>query len=232
MQTEGAERQRRAVVTGGSSGIGEAIVERLLDEGWQVLCLSRTKPRSESADLHFMPVDLLDATAFRAVLAAIGPVDVIIHSAGMLRVGGHREMSLEDGETMWRLHLDCAARMVQTLAPSMPDGGRIVLIGSRVAAGVAGRSLYAASKAALNGFARSVAAGLVSRGITVNVVAPGATDTPMLNDPSRSGEAPRLPPIGRFVKPAEVAGLVAFLLSDDAACITGQNIVVCGGASL
>ena len=114
----------------------------------------------------------------------------------------------------------------------MPSGGRVILIGSRVASGAAGRSQYAASKAALLGLARSWAAELAPRGITVNVVAPGATDTPMLNDPARGSVPPRLPPIGRFVQPAEVAALVAFLLGEEAAAITGQQIVICGGASL
>lgn len=73
---------------------------------------------------------------------------------------------------------------------------------------------------------------MAPRGVTVNVVTPGATDTPMLTDPGRAGLKPKLPPIGRFVKPEEVAALTAFLLSDLAASITGQRIFVCGGASL
>jgi NAD(P)-dependent dehydrogenase (short-subunit alcohol dehydrogenase family) len=82
------------------------------------------------------------------------------------------------------------------------------------------------------GLARSWAIELAPRGVTVNVVAPGATDTPMLRDPQRARLQPKLPPIGRFVKPEEVAALTAFLLSDAAASITGQRIFVCGGASL
>ena len=73
---------------------------------------------------------------------------------------------------------------------------------------------------------------LAGRGITVNVVAPAATDTPMLQDAGRGGVSPRVPPIGRFVRPEEVAALTAFLLSDEAAAITGQQLVICGGASL
>jgi NAD(P)-dependent dehydrogenase (short-subunit alcohol dehydrogenase family) len=122
--------------------------------------------------------------------------------------------------------------MADAIVPAMASGGRIILIGSRVAAGAAQRSQYAATKSALIGLARSWAIELAPRGITVNVVAPGATETPMLLDPQRVGVAPRLPPIGRFIKPEEVAALTAFLLSEQAGAITGQQIVVCGGASL
>ena len=149
---------RRALVTGASSGIGRAIAGELLDRGWSVLCLSRTRPDITHPAMTFIPVDLLDPAALEAVLRDVGAVDALVHSAGVLKVGRHDAMSLDDGETMWRLHIDCAARVVKHLAPSMPDGGRVVLIGSRVAAGAAGRSLYAASKAALISFARSVAA--------------------------------------------------------------------------
>lgn len=133
---------------------------------------------------------------------------------------------------MWRLHVEAAALLADALAPRMTEGGRIVLIGSRTAAGSAGRSQYAATKAAVVGLARSWAIELAPRGITVNVVAPGATETPMLRDLARAGVTPRLPPTGRFVQPGEVAALTAFLLSDAAPSITGQQIVVCGCASL
>ena len=79
---------------------------------------------------------------------------------------------------------------------------------------------------------RSIAAELAPRGITVNIVAPGATDTPMLRDPKRASVAPKLPPIGRMIQPEEVAATVAFLLSPMAGAITGQTIIICGGASL
>jgi NAD(P)-dependent dehydrogenase (short-subunit alcohol dehydrogenase family) len=98
--------------------------------------------------------------------------------------------------------------------------------------GLAGRSQYAASKAALVSLARSWAAEVVAQGVTVNVVSPAATDTPMLADPARATSAPRLPPMGRLIQPQEVAALVAYLLRPEAAAITGQDIAICGGASL
>lgn len=223
---------RTALVTGASSGIGSAVVRRLLDTGWRVHGLSRTRGEIDHPDFRFVRGDLMDEASLAAALDGLEPPDAVVHAAGVLRVGTVGELGREDGRTMWRLHLDAAAQIIDRLAPAMPDGGRIVLIGSRTAAGSAGRGLYAASKSAVVGLARSAALELAPRGITVNVVAPGATDTPMLRDPARSGVTPRLPPIGRFVRPEEVAGLVAFLLSDEAGSITGQQILVCGGASL
>jgi NAD(P)-dependent dehydrogenase (short-subunit alcohol dehydrogenase family) len=218
-----------ALVTGASSGIGAAIARQLKAAGWQVSGLCRSIPPEGVAHV---PADLSDADTTRATLVGLGRFDAVIHAAGLLRVGRHDALSLGDGARMWRLHVEVAAELIQALAPRMPDGGRIVLIGSRVAMGAPGRSLYAASKSALTGLARSVAAELAPRRITVNIVAPGATETPMLLDPAREGEPPRTPPMGRFIAPSEVAGTVAFLLSPAAASITGQQIVICGGGSL
>lgn len=220
-----------AVVTGASLGIGAAVVARLLRDRWAVTGVSRAAPAIEAPGFTHLGLDPLDAGALRAGLAGLRPT-ALVHAAGMLRVGRLGELDLRAGEAMWRLHVDAAALLADALMPSMDAGGRVVLIGSRVAAGAAGRSQYAATKAALVGLARSWAIEAAPRGITVTVVAPGATDTPMLRDPTRQGSPPRLPPIGRFVRPEEVAALTAFLLSPDAGAITGQHLIVCGGASL
>lgn len=222
----------RALVTGVSSGIGAAIAARLLDDGWEVVGLSRTTPAIDHPALRFVPVDLMDHEALAVALAGVPPVTALVHAAGILRVGRLGELAAEDARAMWRLHVEVSTQLVEHAVPAMAEGGRVVLIGSRTSDGSAGRSQYAAGKAALLGLARSWAIELAPRRITVNVVAPGATDTPMLADPARAGVRPKLPPIGRFVKPEEVAALTAFLLSDAAASITGQRIVVCGGASL
>jgi NAD(P)-dependent dehydrogenase (short-subunit alcohol dehydrogenase family) len=226
------EAGRRAVVTGASSGIGKAIAERLLGDGWTVTGVSRSKPSISHAHFSFVPVDLAAGDATAAALSALAPARALVHAAGLLRVGRIGDEKPADGALMWRTHVDAAVRLVERLVPAMSDGGRVVLIGSRVASGAAGRAQYAATKAALTGLARSWAIELAPRGITVNIVAPGATDTAMLTDPARSGVTPKLPPIGRYVRPEEVAALAAFLLSDDAASITGQQITICGGASL
>ena len=111
-------------------------------------------------------------------------------------------------------------------------GAGVLRIGCRVAQGKAGRSQYAATKSALLGLARSSAAELIGAGVTVNLVSPAATQTAMLDDPARRSEPPLLPPLGRLIRPQEIAALVGFLLSEPAAAITGQDIQICGGASL
>jgi NAD(P)-dependent dehydrogenase (short-subunit alcohol dehydrogenase family) len=223
---------KHAVITGASSGIGRAVVTRLLGEGWRVTGLSRTEPREDSERFRWSHADLTDLDALGAVLDPIADVDAIVHAAGLQRSAPLGQLSPADGAAMWRVHVEAASYLVNALLPVMHPGGRIVLIGSRTAAGAAGKSQYAASKAALVGMSRSWAMELAPRAITVNVVAPGPTDTPMLRDPARRSTPPQQPPLGRFVRPDEVAGLTAFLLGPDAALITGQQLVMCGGVSL
>jgi 3-oxoacyl-[acyl-carrier protein] reductase len=223
--------ERHAIVTGASSGIGAAIVARLLREGWRVTGLSRTDPGLADGRYTHRAVDLLDANALPAAVAGLNP-SAFVHAAGLMRGGVVGALDAEAGRTLWRLHVDAASVLADMLVPRMPDGGRMVLLGSRTAAGAAGRSQYAATKAALVAMARSWAIELAPRGITVNVVAPAATDTPMLRDPARSAVAPKLPPIGRYISPEEVAALTAFLLGPEAGAITGQQLLLCGGSSL
>lgn len=223
--------KRHALVTGASSGMGAAIVQRLLRDGWRVTGISRRPVTFDHPAFDHLPLDLNDVDTIASAVAAIAPT-ALVHAAGMLKVGPLGSLSHDDGAAMWRLHVDVAERLADALVPRLPQGGRIVFIGSRTASGAAGRGQYAATKAALVALARSWASELAPRGITINVVAPAATETPMLNDTTRANVAPKLPPIGRFIQPDEVAAAVAFLLSEDAAAITGQQLVICGGSSL
>lgn len=226
-----------ALVTGSSSGIGQAIARHLLDQGWHVSGWDLSPPTLVHE--HFVPVrvDLMDPQAIAQALQALPaqpPLSALVHAAGWMRTAPLAELDLQAGEAMWRLHVQSATQLAQALMPGMRQRrqGRVVLIGSRVAQGMAGRSQYAAVKAALIAMARSWATEVAAEGVTVNVVSPAATQTAMLSDPARAGSAPRLPPIGRYIAPAEVAALVAFVLSPQAAAITGQDLQICGGSSL
>lgn len=225
---------RHVVVTGSSAGIGRAIAQSLLDAGWRVSGLDLAAPTIEHAAFEPVAVNLSDAGELARVASRLRDAGALVHAAGVLRVGRLEQLDADDGALMWRLHVDAATRLCQVLVPAMAarGDGRVVFIGSRVAQGMPGRGQYAATKAALIALARSWAAEVAPHGVTLNVVSPAATATGMLNDPARAASAPRLPPIGRLIEPAEIAALVNFLLSPSAAAITGQDIAICGGASL
>lgn len=229
-----SQENRRALVTGTSSGIGLAIAQALLDQGWQVSGLDLAPPQLVHPAFAATTVDLCDAAATQQAVRAAGAVQALVHAAGVLRVGRLGALSDEDSALMWRLHVDAATRLANLVVPAMAQAGagRVVLIGSRVSGGMPGRSQYAATKAALVALARSWAAETAASGVTVNVISPAATETAMLADPARAGTPPKLPPLGRLIRPREIAALTSFLLSADAAAITGQDIQICGGASL
>ncbi len=223
---------KTAVVTGASSGIGAAVVHRLLAGGWHVTGMSRRAPEFADPGFTWVEADLADFPRIDEQATSLGAVDAVVHAAGLQHSAPLGELNPAHTLQMWRIHVGSAEVLVNALAPRLRDGARVVLVGSRTMTGVAGKSQYAATKSALTGLARSWAAELVDRRITVNVVAPGPTDTPMLADPARGRTPPTLPPFGRFIEPQEVAGLIGFLLGPAGGNITGQTIVQCAGASL
>ena len=228
------EGSRQALVTGSSSGIGLAIANALLYEGWRVIGLDVAAPSITHDQFQSVALDLTDGAAVTKAALALADVDAFVHAAGVLRVGNVGVLDHAGGELMWRIHVDAATRLADVLIPKMTatGKGRVVFIGSRIAGGMPGRGQYAGTKAALIALAKSWAAEVAPHGVTVNVVSPAATATAMLNDPNRVSATPKLPPIGRLIQPEEVAALVCFLLSPQAAPITGQDIQICGGSSL
>ncbi|MGJ3263297.1 MAG: SDR family NAD(P)-dependent oxidoreductase, partial [Salinarimonas sp.] len=224
-------RHKHALVTGAASGIGEAIASRLIRDGWRVTGLDRDAPRGSDPRSRTILVDLTDALAFDAVLDALAregdPPTAIVHAAGLMRSDAAAGSDDPPGLELWSVHVAAAQRLVERFAEDLPNGrGRILVLSSRAGDGRAGRALYAASKAAVTGFVRSWAAALVSRGVTVNAIAPATVDTPMLRDPARA-DAPIAPlPIGRIIQPDEIAALAALLLSVDGGAITGQTLTV------
>jgi 3-oxoacyl-[acyl-carrier protein] reductase len=235
---------RTALVTGSASGIGLAIAEQLASEGWLVIGWDKASSTSPSVTpgLHHQRVDLSDPMQISEALVTLKKAKhapmALIHAAGFMSAGPLSDMANRKrqakAQTMWQVHVHAVSQMVAALLPAMQKKkcGRVVLIGSRVANGMPMRSQYAASKAALISLSRSWAAEVIGDGVTVNVLSPAATQTQMLSSPSRRQVAPKLPPLGRFIQPQEIAATVSFLLSDHAQAITGQNLKICGGASL
>lgn len=220
-----------AVVTGSRSGIGRAIARWLSQDGWSVIGVDLAEDEDPGHLADQIVVDLSEPAAVERAVANLAPVQALVHAAGFMRTGALGALNPADGDAMWAVHVRALTILAKGLTPSMTNGGRLLAIGSRTSAGAAGKSQYAATKAAMVGLIRSWALELAPRGITANVIAPAATATPMLTSADRT-VAPITPPIGRFIEPDEIAAYAAFILSPAAAAITGQELLVCGGASL
>lgn len=220
------------LLTGCSSGIGLAIGQRLLALGHEVTGLSRREPPIGHDCFHWIQSDLGVLSAEMSPELGDGEYHAFVHAAGVMHTGRIGEYDGEAALRMWQLHVMTPSLLTEVLVRNRHPLQRIVLIGSRTQQGAVGKSAYSASKAAQQGLVRSWALELMSQGTTVNLIAPGATRTPMLEDPARAGVAPKVPPMGRFIEPGEIAGATAFLLSEDARSITGQTLTICAGASL
>ena len=230
---------RVVLITGGSRGIGLACAQRFAALGDRVAVTYNTSP--PPGEFLAVKCDVTSAeqvdAAFTEVEAAFGPVQVLVSNAGITNDGLLLRMSETDFTSVIDANLNAAFRVVRRAAPGMlrARAGRVVLMSSVVGLlGSAGQVNYAASKAGLVGLARSVARELGSRSITANVVAPGpvATDMTAALGDKRLAELTSAVPLGRMATPDEIAGVVAFLASADAAYITGAVIPVDGGLGM
>jgi 3-oxoacyl-[acyl-carrier protein] reductase len=231
------------LITGTSTGIGRVLCERLLAQGRTVVGLSRRASGLAHPNLHEVAVDLADpavtAEAAREVAARF-EVDTFIHNAGVIRPALLADVQPDDLPLLSQLHIGSAITLMQALLPGLRQRrfGRVVLMSSRGALGLATRSAYSATKAGMIGLARTWALELAAEGITVNVVAPGPIrGTEMFHAvvPAESERERKLAaaiPVQRLGTPEDVAQAVEFFIAPANGFVTGQVLYVCGGASV
>jgi 3-oxoacyl-[acyl-carrier protein] reductase len=243
MNTEPRFKGKVALVLGGSRGIGEAIVRRLAAEGASIALTYLSSPEKAAEVAHAaeaeggpalaIKADSADTDAVKAavdeVLDRFGRLDILAVNAGILLRGTVDAFSLDDFDRMVATNIRGVFAAIHFAAPHIREGGRIITIGSNTAVrtGFPGASIYSMTKGAVAVLVRGVAIDLAPRRITVNNVQPGPTATDMALG-HRDMVTPLIP-LGRMGEPAEIAGLVAYLASDEAGFITGASYTIDGG---
>ncbi|WP_433439318.1 SDR family NAD(P)-dependent oxidoreductase [Nonomuraea sp. CA-141351] len=234
---------RVAVVTGGAGAIGAAIAADLSALGVEVVVADVRDAAPVASGLpggRAAVVDLASPASVEEFSKAVGPVDILVHNAGVSIVEPFTESNPAGWDLMWQVNLRGPMLLTKLLLPGMMarGWGRLVFVSSDGArAGSGGEGAYAATKAGLFGLAKTLAREAAKARVTSNVVCPGPTDTPMLQrvsaaEPGLVDKIARGIPLRRLGTPADVAGLVAYLCTDRAAYITGQTLSVSGGVTM
>ena len=237
-----------ALVTGGSRGIGAAIAKRLADDGANVAITyfgSEEKARKVTAEIEAkgrralaIRADSADpaavAAAVEQTVSTLGKIDVLVNNAGIFLVGSITEVPLEDFERTVAVNVRAVFVASQAAARHMGEGGRIISLGSNLADRVPGPNMavYSMSKSALVGLTKGMARDLGPKGITVNIVSPGATDTDMNPADGAMAEFQRSRmAIPRYGSAENLAALISFLASDEARSVNGTSFLVDGGSN-
>jgi acetoacetyl-CoA reductase len=242
-------KQRIAVVTGGMGGLGETISIKMAGAGYRVVVTyspSNTKYKSWLEEMKgkgysfaAFPVDVVDyddcARKCAQIQAEVGSIDILVNNAGITRDMTFRKMTKADWDTVMRTNLDSCFSMTKQVMDGMLERGwgRVINVSSvNGQKGAFGQTNYSAAKAGIHGFTKALALEVARKGVTVNTISPGYIGTKMVTAiPKEILDSKILPqiPIGRLGKPDEVAGLIIYLCSEEAAFVTGANISINGG---
>ena len=245
----GNGKGRVALITGGMGGLGETIAAKMVDAGYKVVVTyspSNTKHsewvqamKGKGYDILAVPCDVADydscARAVAEVQSKVGAVDILINNAGITRDMTFKKMDKASWDAVVRTNFDSLFNMTKQVADGMVERnwGRVINVASvNGSKGAFGQTNYSAAKAGVHGFSKALALEVAKKGVTVNTISPGYIGTKMVTAiPEEILNTKILPqiPVGRLGKPEEVAGLIIYLASDEAAFVTGANIAINGG---
>ena len=242
-------KKRIAVITGGMGGLGESISTKMSDAGFRVVVTHSPGNKNVAAwnadmkargyDFHLEPVDVADYdschTCVAKIEAEVGPIDILVNNAGITRDMTFKKMGKPDWDAVMHTNLDSVFNMTKPVCDGMVDRGwgRVINVSSvNGSKGAFGQTNYSAAKAGMHGFTKALALEVARKGVTVNTISPGYIGTKMVTaipkDILDSKIIPQIP-VGRLGKPEEVAGLIIYLCSEEAAFVTGANIAINGG---
>ena len=247
--TNGSTAKRVVLVTGGMGGLGETISTKMADAGYRVVVTyspGNTKHgewlanmKASGYEIVAVPCDVADidscAAAVASVQTQVGAVDVLVNNAGITRDMTFKKMDKVNWDAVMRTNLDSLFNMTKQVADGMVERGwgRIINVSSvNGSKGAFGQTNYSAAKAGVHGFSKALALEVAKKGVTVNTISPGYIGTKMVTAiPKEVLDSKILPhiPVGRLGKPEEVAGLIIYLASEEAAFVTGANIAINGG---